>query len=109
MYFTSGLLDLQGAAVAGSNYYFYMGSGSVSDTTSPSVSAIVPTAGATGVGVNGSIRVTFSEAVNPISRHARTPSGSRLAARRSGTTMTMAADNLSGDRLAAAATARRRR
>ncbi len=51
VYYTNGLLDLQGAAVAGSNFYFYMGTGS--DTTSPSVTAIVPTAGASGVGVNG--------------------------------------------------------
>ena len=65
VFYTNGLLDLQGAAVAGSSFYFYTsGSG---DTTSPAVSAIVPSAGSTGVGVNGSIRVVFSEAVNPVS------------------------------------------
>ena len=92
VYYTNGLLDLQGAAVAGSDFYFYMGSGS--DTTSPSVTAIVPTAGASGVGVNGSIRLAFSEAVNPISVTSGTVTisagGTPL-----GTTMTMATNNLS--------------
>ena len=92
VYYTTGLLDLQGAAVAGSAFYFYMGSGS--DTTSPSVTAIVPTAGASGVGVNGSIRLAFSEAVNPISVTSGTVTisagGTPL-----GTTMTMATNNLS--------------
>ena len=92
VYYTNGLLDLQGAAVAGGAFYFYMGSDS--DTTSPSVTAIVPTAGASGVGVNGSIRLTFSEAVNPISVTSGTVTisagGTPL-----GTTMTMATNNLS--------------
>ncbi len=62
VYYLSGLLDLQGSAVVGSNFYFY--TGDTGDTTSPSVSAIAPAAGTTGVGVNGSIRITFSEAIN---------------------------------------------
>ncbi|MFY9586536.1 MAG: Ig-like domain-containing protein, partial [Actinomycetota bacterium] len=65
VFYTSQLLDLQGNAVAGSNFYFY--TGATGDSTNPSVSAIVPGGGATGVGVNSSIRVAFSEGINPTS------------------------------------------
>ena len=92
MFYTNGLLDLQGAAVAGSNFYFYTsGSG---DTTSPAVSAIVPSAGSTGVGVNGSIRVTFSEAINPVSLTSDTVSVS-AGGTPLGTTMTIGTGNTS--------------
>jgi len=92
VYFTGGLLDLQGAAVAGSNFYFY--TSGTADTTSPSVNAIVPSAGTTGVGVNGSIRVTFSEAVNAVSI---TPDTVTISAGGTplGTTMTIGTGNTS--------------
>jgi len=64
VFYTAGLLDLQGAAVAASNFYFYTGADP--DSTQPSVISVVPTAGTTGVGINGSIRIAFSEAVNPL-------------------------------------------
>ncbi len=64
VYYTSGLLDLQGSAVPGSNFYFY--TGATGDATNPSISSVAPAAGTTGVGVNGSIRIKFSEAINPV-------------------------------------------
>ena len=92
VFYTNGLLDVQGAAVAGGNFYFYTsGSG---DTTSPAVSAIVPSAGSTGVGVNGSIRVVFSEAVNAVSLTSDTVSVS-AGGTMLGTTMTIGTGNTS--------------
>ena len=87
--FYSNLLDLQGTSIAGSNFYFYTGAGA--DATTPSVAFISPAAGVTGVGVNGSVRITFSEAISPTTIWTDTvvlSSGSALAA-----TFTMAAGN----------------
>ena len=65
VHYTSGLLDLQGAAVVDSAFFFYTnGSG---DTTDPSILGIAPTDGATDVGVNSTIRIGFSGAINPVS------------------------------------------
>lgn len=63
--YTNGLRDLQGTAATTSSFYFY--TGAASDSTNPSVSSIAPPAGAIGVGVNASIRITFNEAINPLS------------------------------------------
>jgi hypothetical protein len=64
-FYYSGLTDLQGASVAGSNFYFH--TGATADTTNPSVAHVNPAAGSTGIGVNSLIRVSFSEPVNPTS------------------------------------------
>ena len=50
---------------AGTSFYYYANK-SV-DTTAPSVLSIGPADGATGVGINVSVRVTFSEAIDPLS------------------------------------------
>ena len=63
VYVTNGLQDVEGTAFGGTSYYFY--AGATSDSTVPTAT-VVPPAGATGVGVNALIRVTFSEAVNPL-------------------------------------------
>jgi len=67
---SSGLRSAQGAFFNGYNPYF--NTGTTSDTTAPSVSAIGPPNGATNVGVNATIRVQFSETVNSISVNSST-------------------------------------
>ena len=65
VYFTGGLLDLQGSPVAAGSFWFQ--TSGAGDSTIPTVSAVAPAAGTSGVGINGSVHITFSEAINPIS------------------------------------------
>ena len=85
----SNLVDLQGMAFSGSSFYFYTGT-SV-DATAPSVTFITPATGTSGIGVNGSVRITFSEPINLTTVSADTvvlSSGTPLA-----TTLTIASGN----------------
>ena len=54
-----------GIAAPAESYYFYVGT--AANNTAPAVLSIAPPNGATGVGVNGVVIVTFSAPVNPIS------------------------------------------
>ena len=92
VYYTNQLLDLQGAAVVGSNFYFY--TNGTADSTNPAVTAIVPSNATTGVGVNSAIRVTFSEAINTTSVRPETITVS-VGGTPIGTTIALASGNLS--------------
>ena len=60
--------NTSGAPLAqGSGYYQYFTTGTTSLTTAPTIVAVGPPNGATGVGINAAIIVTFSSAVDPIS------------------------------------------
>jgi hypothetical protein len=61
-FYYSGLTDPQGASIAAGNFYFY--TGAAADTTTPTVLSVTPAAGSAGIGVNGQIRVNFSEPMN---------------------------------------------
>jgi len=63
---TTGAKDLAGNALA-ANYVWNFNTGTASDTTPPMISSTSPASGATGVGVNTAISVTFSEAMDPAS------------------------------------------
>ena len=69
MYYTvnlsSGIHDAQGTPFAGTSYYFY--TGSQADHTAPSILSIAPANDMSGVGINASVRVAFSETINPLS------------------------------------------
>ena len=60
-YSVSGVRDLQGTPVPGVNGHFMTGTGS--DAAAPTVVAVSPPAGASGVGVNADLRVRFSEGI----------------------------------------------
>ena len=60
---TNGLRDLQNTPFAGTNFYFYTGSGA--DAAPPAVDSVAPPAGATDVGISATVRVYFSESINP--------------------------------------------
>ena len=64
VYPTNGLRDLQNTPFAGTNFYFY--TGPASDTTPPTLVSIAPTNGATGIGVNATVRLYISEAINAL-------------------------------------------
>ena len=59
------LTDVNDVAVPTQTNYFYVGT--ASDTGTPTVMSVAPPNGATGVGINGIVVVTFSKAINPIS------------------------------------------
>src|SRR5439155_8980365 len=63
--FTTGIRDDTGTALP-NNFTFYRDVGSVPDTNAPVVVTVSPSDGATGIGVNASLRVRFSEPVNPL-------------------------------------------
>jgi len=60
---TTGVKDSAGNAMV-SNYVWTFSTGTVSDTTPPTVSSVSPVNNATSVAVNGSISAVFSEAMN---------------------------------------------
>jgi hypothetical protein len=60
---TTGAQDLAGNALA-SNHVWNFTTGTAPDTAPPTVSSTNPANGATGVGINTAISVTFSEAMN---------------------------------------------
>src|SRR6266850_977809 len=62
----AGLTDLAGNAIATLTSTFTTGAATAPDKTAPAVTAITPGNGTTGVPVNTSIVVTFSEPVNPL-------------------------------------------
>ncbi len=68
VYLTSSIQDTDGLSFAGSNsspnFYFY--SYTTADNTPPVVSALAPTGGATGIGSNALVSVTFSENVDAL-------------------------------------------
>ncbi len=70
VYMTNGLRDLQNTPFAATNFYFYTGPGG--DAVSPAITSVAPPAGATNVGVSATVRVHFSEAVNPLTVAAST-------------------------------------
>ena len=65
VFLQSGIQDTQGTPLTATNYYFYLGT--QSDATTPTVTSIVPVNGSVGVGINGLIRVSFSEPISPLS------------------------------------------
>ena len=74
VYPTNGLRDLQNTPFAGTNFYFY--AGLASDTTPPTLVSIAPTSGATGIGVNSTVRLYISEGINALTTtpaHFRSP------------------------------------
>ncbi len=65
VYLTSGLANTTGQSFGGSStsYNSYFCTGIASDSITPSVTAIEPTSGATGIGVNALIRLSFNDAI----------------------------------------------
>jgi hypothetical protein len=63
---TTGLRDLDGVSPAAPTYSSYFFTGTDVDQAAPAVVSVSPPDGTTGVGVNASIRVRFSEAINPL-------------------------------------------
>ncbi len=64
--YLDNVTNAQGTPLA-SSYYSYFTTGTTSNSTAPTVLAVGPPNGATGVGVNASIVVTFSGPIDPIS------------------------------------------
>jgi len=65
VYITSGVQDTSGLSFAGStSYQYYFYTSTTSNTTAPSVLATAPTNGATAIGTNALIGVTFSANVD---------------------------------------------
>jgi methionine-rich copper-binding protein CopC len=64
VYLTNGLRDAQNTPFAGTNFYFY--TGAAGDTGTPAVTSIAPPDGATDIGINATMRLYFSEGVNPL-------------------------------------------
>ncbi|WP_377894946.1 Ig-like domain-containing protein [Alteromonas sp. R78001] len=69
----NGLCDLAGQTL--DNYQLNFTTGTARDTSGPSVIAITPSHGSTDVGVDSSIRVEFSEVLDPVSFVNRVASG----------------------------------
>ncbi len=61
---TTGARDAAGNALAG-NYVWSFITGSIADTTPPTVISTVPASGATGVPIGNKLTATFSEAMDP--------------------------------------------
>jgi hypothetical protein len=61
---TGGIKDTSGLAFAATNWYFYYTA--TPDTAAPAVKTIAPTNNVTGIGTNSTIRIQFSEAIDPI-------------------------------------------
>jgi hypothetical protein len=62
---TAGIRGRNGVAQANGGYWYFY-TGTTRDTTAPTVLAVTPPAGSTGVGDNARIVVRFSEPVNPL-------------------------------------------
>jgi hypothetical protein len=60
-----GVADLAGNVMA-ADYVYSWTTGAAPDTTAPTVVSVSPSAGATGVPVNSSVRATFNEAMDPL-------------------------------------------
>ena len=65
VYLTNGLTDTSNLPFAATNWYFYYST--TQDTATPTVSTIAPTNNATAIGTNSTIRIQFSEAIDPTS------------------------------------------
>jgi hypothetical protein len=61
----AGVLNVDGVPVA--NYCFNFTTGAATDTVAPTVVAVAPANGATNIGTNAVVSVTFSKAINPVS------------------------------------------
>ena len=61
----TGVLDAQGQPVSPA-FNFAFSTGTASDATAPTVTAVAPPGGSTDVGTNALIRVRFSEPINPL-------------------------------------------
>jgi hypothetical protein len=70
---TSGIQDMSANAFAGDGYYIYVNS-SAPDNTPPTVSAVTPANGSTGVGDNAPVRLTFSKLMDTSSINSSTVS-----------------------------------
>ncbi|MBC7925675.1 MAG: Ig-like domain-containing protein, partial [Bryobacteraceae bacterium] len=63
----AGVKDLQGQSLQNpQNTYFYTRNDATPDQNGPTVVAVAPPDGSTGIGVNALLRVTFSEEINPL-------------------------------------------
>ncbi|MGH9348402.1 MAG: Ig-like domain-containing protein [Vicinamibacterales bacterium] len=62
---TTGVRDLQGTAMA-FDFAFGVTTGDAIDSVPPATAAVTPPAGATNVGINALVRVSFSEPINPL-------------------------------------------
>ena len=62
---TTGIADTAGTPLQEATYFEFT-VGSAADTTAPAVTAVSPADGATGVGINATLRVRFSESVNAL-------------------------------------------
>jgi len=87
---TSGVRDLQGTPAPFEDLLNFT-TGTASDGVAPTVLGVAPPDGATGVGVNALIVVTFSEAVNPL-----TVSGSTIRVTGGGFTVVPASVSFTG-------------
>jgi len=67
----SGILDTNGLAYAGNTGYTFTVN-SASDSLQPSVAAIVPGDGATGIGDNAVVRITFNKNIDPLTINGQT-------------------------------------
>ncbi len=74
VYLTSGLANATGQHFAGSNssYNIYFYTGTSSNKTTPAVTAIEPTNGSSGIGVNALVRLSFNEGIEPATVDATT-------------------------------------
>ena len=63
--FGTNVTNLDGIAAPGESYYFY--TGTTTNTTRPTVTAIGPLSGTQNVGVNATVYVQFSAPINPLS------------------------------------------
>jgi len=68
---TTGVQDASGNAMAADHTWSFT-TAAAADTTPPSVSSVAPAGGATGVAVNASVTVHFSEAIDPLTATAAT-------------------------------------
>ncbi len=65
VYYTAGLKDVNGVALAAGNFYFY--TGTATNGTTPAISSAAPFSGASGVGDNATIRFSFNEPMDTLS------------------------------------------
>ncbi|MFN7962562.1 MAG: Ig-like domain-containing protein [Thermoanaerobaculia bacterium] len=63
---TTGLLDLDGQGLSSTQNFIFFRSGPAPDATAPAADTLSPPDGEINVGLNGRVRVRFSEAVNPL-------------------------------------------
>jgi len=63
---TNGIQDTSSNSFAGDNYYFIVYPTATTDSTPPTVSAVTPPNGATGIGDNAPVRLVFSKLVDTL-------------------------------------------